>query len=269
MFTKSGQSISAVYGFTRKLAQFDELFPGYKKIAVFDSPGPTTRTASFPEYKMQRPSMPLNLRAEMLAIQEGCECLGATPLALPGVEADDLIASLVTLARSSAASEVVIVSTDKDLLQLVSPASAVTSVQVWNDHKKVFFDHDAVVEKLGVPPALIADLLAMVGDTVDNVPGIPGIGPKTAVKLLTEYGTLENVLANAPSMAKSKRQQALVEHAVQARVSKQLIQLMHDVMIDPEVLSSTQTCISSCDKDRLREFLTRYELNQLQKRLKL
>ncbi|KAL3931699.1 MAG: hypothetical protein SGPRY_001014, partial [Prymnesium sp.] len=268
--TSTGQPTSALYGVLRKMLELDAMFPEYTKFAVFDSPGPTFRAHIDSEYKQNRPKSPDGLMWQIERIREGCNYLGLSTFAHSGVEADDVIATLVASARASNAEDVVLVSSDKDLLHLCTAQSAKTRVQVWDDQKKTMLDHDAVVAKLGVPPPLIPDLLAMMGDTADNVAGIPGIGPKTAAKLLNEYGSLESVLAAAPTMKKSKRQQAILDFSDQTRISRELVELRHDVPLNVEKIFCAETPYKKKrDTAGLRAFLQKYELRQLQAQLKL
>jgi len=220
--SRQGEPAQALLGFCNKLVQLRDVFPGYRMLAVFDEGAPARRVEMLPEYKETRAPMPPALRSQMGHIREAAECLGVPTISRFGVEADDLIACAVALARSEGAAAVSIVTSDKDLLQLVSGDSGgdagaldATNVTVFDDRKKVLLDAAAVQAKHGVRPDQLVDLLALVGDASDNVPGVPGVGQKTAAKLLGEHGTLDAVLAAAPSMKKSKRRDALIAHAEQ------------------------------------------------------
>lgn len=267
MTTAVGEPTNALHGFCRKLVQFQTIFEGHRQVVVFDSPGRTFRSDLSAEYKENRTPMPTGLRKQIDLIREGCECLGVATFTVPGVEADDVIATLAACACASSAERVIVVSSDKDLLQLISADSAATSVRVWDDRKKALLDQQAVVEKLGVTPALICDFLALTGDSSDNVAGVPGVGPKTAAKLLNEHGSLEHVLAAAPSMKKSKRQQALVEFAARAREAKSLVELRSDVQLELDLVTSKPSGALVRDKARLRAFCERNELKQLMRQL--
>ena len=193
MATADGEQTHALHGFLMKLLDLQGRFPGYRMLVAFDRPEPTFRTAELPTYKQSRPAMPMPLRSQLQSMIEACALLGVPPVSYAGFEADDVIATCVSLASRRGASDVVIVSSDKDLLQLVSaapgaatdpaadaPADSETRVVVWNDQKKMELDDAAVEATFGVPPCLVGDLLALMGDASDEIPGVPGIGQKGA-----------------------------------------------------------------------------------------
>ncbi|SHK40154.1 5'-3' exonuclease [Thermocrinis minervae] len=188
--TKDGFPTSAIYGFLRALlAIMKEENPRYFAIC-FDHPAPTRRKEVFKEYKSKRPSMPDPLKLQIPVIKRFVDLLGIPRFEVEGYEADDLIASL-TLYSVERSFQVNIYSPDKDVLQLISE-----KVTVVNPMNNEVFDEKKVVEKFGVPPRLIPDYLALVGDKTDNVEGIKGIGPKGALKLLETFGSVENILQN-------------------------------------------------------------------------
>lgn len=259
MSTVSGQPTHALHGFCTKLLDLNTRFPDHRMLVAFDLPEQTFREAAYPSYKAQRPPMPMPLRPQIEAMKEVCALLDAPPLSAPGFEADDVIATCVAAAREHGASDVVIVSPDKDLLQLVaSSAHAPTRVTVWNDMKKLSFDDAAVHAKHGVPPCRMADLLALMGDASDNVPGVPGVGAKIAAKLLAEHGDLHGVLHAATStMRPSKRRSALVEHAESVVRARELVQLSVDAPLDRSLLCGGPLRF---DHAQLPAFLQSWEL---------
>lgn len=210
-------------------------------------------------------------------IREAAECFGVPTLSQYGTEADDLIATAVARARTDGVSNVCVVSSDKDLLQLVTPSGGgtwsgvpigSTNVTVFDDRKKLMLDAAAVRHKFnGVEPAQVVDFLALVGDASDNVPGIPGIGPKTAAALLVQFGSLENVLAAAPTMKKSKRRDALIEYGDVARLGKQLVVLNSDMDDVPSALLRGLPPLHPADLPHLRPFLQDNGFLQLETRL--
>ncbi len=189
--TSRGEPTGAVYGvinmLRRLLAEYDP-----RHIAVvFDAPGKTFRDALYPEYKAHRPPMPDALGAQIAPLHEIIEALGVPLLMIEGVEADDVIGTLATAARA-AGMDTVVSTGDKDLAQLVS--EHVTLFDTMTDTR---YDRQAVIAKFGVPPERMVDYLALIGDTSDNIPGVPGVGPKTAAKWLAEYGSLDRLVAHA------------------------------------------------------------------------
>ena len=209
-------------------------------------------------------------------IREAAECFGVSTISQYGIEADDLIATAVSRARNEGLADVCVVSSDKDLLQLITSHhdcststafGASTNVTVFDDRKKLLLDAAAVRAKYhGVDPAQLVDLFALVGDISDNVPGIPGIGPKTAAKLILEYGSLEAVLEAAPSMKKSKRRDALIEFSEMARLAKRLILLDNEVDVESQSLRGLRPA-HPVDLPDLRPFLQHHGFVQLERRL--
>ena len=186
-----GQPTGAIQGVLNMLRRLQKDYPADYSACVFDAKGKTFRDDWYPEYKAHRPSMPDDLRAQIEPLHEAVAAFGWNILMIDGVEADDVIGTLAQQATRGGAR--CIVSTgDKDLTQLVN-----SQVQLINTMSNETLDEAGVLAKFGVPPARIVDYLTLVGDTVDNVPGVTKCGPKTAVKWLTEYGTLDNLVANA------------------------------------------------------------------------
>jgi len=188
--TSSGFPTGAIYGFLRSiLAILKTEKPNYMAIA-FDLPAPTQRKLAYSEYKSQRPPTPDPLKVQIPVIKELINLLGVKLLEMPGYEADDLIAYLTQKAKKEGF-KVKIYSPDKDVLQLVEGNQAV----VINPISEEVFDENKVIEKFGVPPQKLADYLALVGDKTDNIEGVKGVGPKTAINLINTFGSVESILA--------------------------------------------------------------------------
>jgi len=188
--TSSGFPTGAIYGFLRSiLAILKTEKPNYMAIA-FDLPAPTQRKLAYSEYKSQRPPTPDPLKVQIPVIKELINLLGIKLLEMPGYEADDLIAYLTQKAKKEGF-RVKIYSPDKDVLQLVEGSQVV----VINPISEEVFDENKVIEKFGVPPQKLADYLALVGDKTDNIEGVKGVGPKTAINLINTFGSVENILA--------------------------------------------------------------------------
>ncbi|HEY7852623.1 MAG TPA: 5'-3' exonuclease H3TH domain-containing protein, partial [Caulobacteraceae bacterium] len=186
---------------------------------VFDHSEKTFRNKLYPDYKAHRPPAPDDLVPQFALVREATRAFGVSCLELPGYEADDLIAAYCCHARDFGG-EVVIVSSDKDLMQLVGDR-----VSMLDTMKNLRIGRAEVIEKFGVPPEKVVDVQALCGDAVDNVPGAPGIGIKTASALITEYGDLDSLLARAGEVKQDKRRQTLIDFADQIRLSRQLVTL--------------------------------------------
>jgi len=186
---------------------------------VFDHSEKTFRNALYDQYKAHRPPPPEDLIPQFPLVREATRAFGVPSLELPGYEADDLIAAYATKVRD-AGGEVVIISSDKDLMQLVGDR-----VFMLDTMKNVLIGREQVIEKFGVPPEKVVDVQALCGDAVDNVPGAPGIGIKTAALLINEYGDLDTLLARAGEVKQQKRRETLIEYADQIRLSRELVRL--------------------------------------------
>ena len=190
------------------------------------------------------------------------DAFGYANLQVAGYEADDVIASATRRAREHGI-EVMVVTGDRDLFQLIEPGVRVMATSRGITETKVY-DHDAVVDRYGIPPALVPDFVGLKGDTSDNIPGVPGIGDKTATQLLQEYGDLEGVLANVDSISGAKRKQNLTEHAEDARISKQLATAIRDLDVDVDF---DALLAREPDRSRLREIFREFELRDPLERL--
>lgn len=223
--TSKGLPTNAIYGFAN---MFKKVLSGKtpeRGAVIFDSPGKTFRAEKYPDYKSHRPKMDPELRAQLPWIDKLVLAHKFPLLRVPGYEADDIIATLVKQANA-ADMEVHIISGDKDFAQLISP-----SVRMVDTLRDVVYTPDLVRKKWGVPPEQFVDWQAMVGDTSDNIPGVPGIGAKGAAQLLERFGDLENVLANTDKL-KGRQKSNLIEFADQARLSFELATLDKDVVLD-------------------------------------
>lgn len=253
-----GLPTNAVYGFTsilRRLARERE--PKYLAIA-FDTKGPVFRHDMYADYKANRPPMPEDLAAQIPYIRRTAEAFGILALEQGDQEADDLIASAAAWAVAQR-HEVVVVSGDKDLLQLVSP-----KIRVWEPMKNAELDAAAVAAKYGVGPERLLDFFALVGDSSDNVPGVPGIGPKTAAKFIGEYGTLEKLYEAAPGLKKSKMVESLLAHRDMAFLSRDLVRLNEQAQV-PRDLEAYRW--PGPDAAALRELWAELEFHSLLKEL--
>ena len=227
-----GVPVGAVYGYTTmlwKLAEDLHKADGPTHLAVIlDKAGTSFRNDLYDQYKANRPPPPEDLVPQFPLIRDATRAFSLPCIEEDALEADDLIASYAR-AASLRGWDVTIVSSDKDLMQLVGRcAEGGGRIDMLDTMKSARIDVAEVIEKFGVPPEKVGDVLALMGDSVDNVPGIRGIGPKTATRLIQEYGDLEATLAAAPEMKPSKLRESLIEQADMARLSRQLVQLKED-----------------------------------------
>ena len=267
-----GVPVGAVYGYTTmlwKLADDLHKADGPTHLAVIlDASSQSFRNEIYADYKANRPPPPEDLKPQFPLIRDATRAFSLPCIEELGLEADDLIASYAH-AATMRGWKVTIVSSDKDLMQLVGPASdhgrvGGGNVDMLDTMKNLRIDIPEVIEKFGVPPKLVGDVLALMGDAVDNVPGIRGIGPKTATKLIQEHGSLEAALAAAPDMKPSKLRDSLIEQADMARLSRVLVQLKEDCAL-PVPLDDFK--LGATPPDPLAAFLTEHGFNSLLKRL--
>jgi len=228
--TSKGLPTNATYGFTTMLRKLLEDEKPEHVAVLFDPPGKTLRHGEYAEYKANRPKMDDDLAVQLPYIRRVCEALRMPVVEVPGYEADDVIATLARQALERGF-QVVVVSADKDLLQLVTD-----DVLVLNPGREgsgqARFDRKAVEEKWGVPPERIVDVLALVGDSVDNVPGVPGIGDKGARDLVREFGPVESVLEHTNEVKRAAYREGLKSHREAALLSKQLVTLRADAPVE-------------------------------------
>jgi DNA polymerase-1 len=257
-----GLQLNAVFGFCNMLWKLlRDMKPEDKPThlaVVFDLSERTFRTEMYPDYKAHRPDPPDDLRPQFPLIRDAVAAFDLPCLEQQGYEADDLIATYVREACEAGATAT-IVSSDKDLMQLVS--DGVIMFDTMKDRK---IGRAEVVEKFGVPPEKVVEVQALIGDSTDNVPGVPGIGVKTAAQLIGEYGDLETLLKHAPEIKQDKRRQALIEHAEKARLSKKLVTLDDRVKLDVPI---GDLAVHEPDHKRLVAFLKAMEFNSLTRRV--
>ncbi len=263
-----GTPVGAVYGYTTmlwKLADDLNKADGPTHLAVIlDKSSKSFRNDLYDKYKANRPPPPEDLVPQFPLIRDATRAFSLPLIEEENVEADDMIASYAR-AATLRGWDVTIVSSDKDLMQLVGKCSdGGGCIDMLDTMKNQRIDIPEVVEKFGVLPELVGDVLALMGDAVDNVPGIRGIGPKTATKLIQEHGSLEAALAAAPTMKPSKMQESLIEQAEMARLSRQLVALREDC---PLPIAIEDFKLGTIPPDPLAEFLTRHGFTSLLKRL--
>ncbi|MGB6290716.1 MAG: 5'-3' exonuclease H3TH domain-containing protein, partial [Desulfobulbales bacterium] len=254
--TANGLPTHAAYGFTNILLRvIKEKSPEFLAVA-FDAKGPNFRHEMYPDYKANRPPMPDDLAVQIPYIKKIVEAHNIHTMEEQGVEADDLIASA---ARKLAALgyKVIVVSGDKDLLQLVND-----DIILWDPMKDVFMDQDGVKKKYNVLPDNLLDLFALTGDKSDNIPGVPGIGPKSAEKLINEYGSLDKLYENLDSLKKSKMKDNLESHKNDAFLSRELIDLKEDLDISKNI---DDYRLPAPDTDKLKKLYTELEFTRLMK----
>jgi DNA polymerase-1 len=248
-----GEPTGAIFGMTNMLRKLLAEYDPPLIAVVFDAKGETFREQIFADYKANRPPMPDELTAQVEAVHEITRALGLPLLMVEGVEADDVIATLA--ARATAAGMDVLISTgDKDMTQLVN--DHVTLINTMTD---AVYDREAVREKFGVPPEGIVDYLALIGDTVDNIPGVPKVGPKTAAKWLNEYGSLDGVIAHADEV-QGKVGENLRASLTQLPMSRELATVKRDVAFEQ---SPQELQRRPADVAKLRELYTRFEFQSL------
>src|ERR1700748_1515561 len=257
-----GLQVNAVLGFCNMLWKLLRDMPEDNKpthlAIIFDKSEITFRNKLYPDYKAHRPPAPDDLIPQFPLIREAVRAFDLPCLEQAGFEADDLIATYVRIACERGATAT-IVSSDKDLMQLVT--DCVTMYDTMKDRR---IGIPEVIEKFGVPPEKVVEVQALAGDSTDNVPGVPGIGIKTAAQLIVEYGDLETLLQRAGELKQRKRREGLIEHADKARISRQLVLL--DDKVDLEV-PLDELAVHEPDARKLIAFLKAMEFSTLTKRV--
>src|SRR3954449_3086840 len=257
-----GLQVNAVLGFCNMLWKLLREMPPDNQpthlAIVFDKSEITFRNKLYPDYKAHRPPAPDDLIPQFALIREAVRAFDLPCLEQVGFEADDLIATYVRLACERGATAT-IVSSDKDLMQLVT--DCVTMYDTMKDRR---IGIPEVIEKFGVPPEKVVEVQALAGDSTDNVPGVPGIGVKTAAQLIVEYGDLETLLLRAGEIKQPKRRESLIEHAEKARISRQLVLL--DDKVDLEV-PLNELAVHEPDPRKLIAFLKAMEFSTLTRRV--
>src|SRR5438094_9490027 len=252
--TRQGVPTNAVYGFTTMLLRaIREGSPTHLAVA-FDEEAKAKRSEIYSAYKATRGAPPEDLSPQFPLVRRVLEALRVPAIGFPGYEADDVIATLARRARAQGW-EVVIVSGDKDLMQLV-----VNGIRCYDSIYEKWYGPEEVEAKWGVPPQQVADLLALTGDKIDNIPGVPGVGEKTAAGLLKEFGTLENVLANAGAVKKPKLRENLLASLDSVRRGRQLISLYEELPLPVQLEDLERKAV---DEPRARKLFTELEFVRL------
>jgi DNA polymerase-1 len=263
--TSRGVPTNAIFGFASMLVKIVTDYGVCPTIVVWDA-GNSGRTELYSEYKSQRRSRPDLLKQQWPAMEPLVEAFGYRNVKVEGYEADDVIASLAEQAlRAEPPVPVTIVTGDRDVFQLIDPAG---TVQVMATSRGItdtkIYDRQAVIDRYGLEPELIPDFYGLKGDTSDNIPGVPGIGDKTASELLQAYGSLEGVLSHVEDISGPKRKQSLLDNAENARLSKQLATIVREVEIDFDIAAEAAR---EPDRSRIREVFREYELRDPLRRL--
>src|SRR3954453_22513140 len=249
---RHGTPAGAVYGYTTmlwKLAGDLSRADGPTHMAVIlDASEHTHRNEMYDQYKAHRPPPPEALVPQFPLIRVATRAFSIPCIEEEGLEADDIIACY-TMAARAAGGKVTIVSSDKDLMQLIDEDAGIDMLDTMNDRR---IGREQVLEKFGVPPEKVGDVLALMGDSVENVPGVPGIGPKTASQLIQAFGDLDTVLASTDQITKPKLKQSLIDHADNARLSRELVRLVCDAPL-PEPLEDL--ALKGIPPEPLKEFL--------------
>lgn len=250
----SGTPVGAVYGFINMTLKLLGSSHADHVAVIFDAGRKTFRNEIYPEYKAHRPAPPEDLIPQFPLVREATHALNLPAIELAGFEADDLIATYCKAARAQGM-EVVIISSDKDLMQLIGDG-----VSMYDGMKNKTIGRDQVIEKFGVGPERVRDVLALIGDSSDNIPGVPGIGPKTAAELITQFGDFEGVLAGTASIKQAKRRETIEQNIDKARLSYELIGLKDDV---PLPLPLSELVVKAEQSKHLIPFLTQMGFKSL------
>jgi len=254
----AGQPTNAIYGFVKMLAKMRESVQPTHLMVVWDGGLSATRVADLPEYKAQRPEMPDDLRPQFDGIVGYLQAAGVASFRRDGVEADDYIACLARHA-AAAGMAVVIASADKDFMQLVSPGVGLLNP---NDKSETVWTQEQVRAKTGVEPAQIVDWLGLMGDSVDNIPGVPGVGPKTAADLLNRFGSVAGIYARLAEVKSEKLREALRVSAAAVQRNLKLVRLQDDLTCD---FSLAELTGKPADAGRLAELFRQWGFNGMLK----
>ncbi|HET8564540.1 MAG TPA: 5'-3' exonuclease H3TH domain-containing protein, partial [Candidatus Binatia bacterium] len=262
LVTSSGQVTNAVYGFTAMLIKLmaDEC-PG-AVVVCFDKGAPQFRLDRYADYKAGRAETPDLFRQQLPLIREVLETLRIPIVEIEGYEADDLLATLTRRCREEG-SEVVIVTGDRDILQLVRDGVSVIMTRR-GISDTIRYDHSTVLERYGVAPEKWTDFVALKGETSDNLPGIPGVGDKTAAQLVNKYGDIEQIIGHADELS-PKLRDALKAHAAQVRINKELGRLLDELPLD---IDAANIRLEPWDEEAVRKLFTSLEFRTLHERLK-
>lgn len=261
--TSTGQPTNAIFGFASMLVKILTEHGVQPTIVVWDA-GLSGRKEVSPDYKAQRASRPDLLKEQWPHFAPLVDAFGYKNVSVEGYEADDVIASIAERAREKGI-PTTIVTGDRDAFQLIDPAGLVTVMATSRGITETkLYDHQAVIDRYGIPPELIPDFYGLKGDTSDNIPGVPGIGDKTASQLLQQWGDLEGVLSHIDEISGAKRKENLARHADDARISKRLATIQRDVPVDVDVEHELGR---EPDRSKLREVFREFELREPLRRL--
>lgn len=258
MTNPDGVPVNAVYGFTQMMLKMLNDYHAPYMAVIFDAARHNFRNDIYEDYKANRDDPPDDLIPQFKLVRDATEAFDIPAIELEGYEADDLIATYTKLAKAQG-KKVVIVSSDKDLMQLIDD-----DVRMLDPMKGKFMTEKDVIEKFGVTPDKVVDVQSLAGDSVDNVPGVPGIGVKTAAQLINEFGSLEELLDRAGEIKQNKRRESLIEHRESAEISKRLVALDADVAV-PVGLEEFKT--HDPEKPKLMAFLQEHAFNSIITRL--
>jgi DNA polymerase I len=263
--TSTGEPTNAIFGFASMLVKIVTEYGVSPTVVAWDA-GTSGRTEMFAEYKAQRRSRPDLLKQQWPQMEPLVEAFGYRNVKVEGFEADDVIATLAERAlRAEPPVPVTIVTGDRDVFQLIDPQGLVQVMATARGITETkVYDRQAVIDRYGIAPEQIPDFYGLKGDTSDNIPGVPGIGDKTASELLQSFGSLEAVLESIEQIKGAKRKQNLIEHAEDARVSKRLATVQRDVEVDFDISAAAA---GEPDRSRLREVFRRFELRDPLRRL--
>jgi len=259
--TSRGVPTNAIFGFASMLVKILTEYGPRTTLVVWDA-GMSGRDEISEDYKAGRRERPDLLAEQWPHMQPLVEAFGYRNIKVPGYEADDVIATLATRAREEGI-DVMIVTGDRDTFQLVEGGVKVMATSRGITETKVY-DRETVIERYGIPPELIPDFYGLKGDTSDNIPGVPGIGDKTAATLLQTYGDLEGVLSSIDKISGAKRKENLTNHAEDARVSKVLATMQRDLDLDCD---PSELVLAPPDRSQLREMFRKFEFRALLNRI--
>ena len=262
--TSTGVPTNAIFGFASMLVKILTDYGPKATVVVWDA-GDTGRKQLYADYKAQRTTRPDLLKEQWPALEPLVDAFGYKNLRVQGYEADDVIASIVERARlQDPPVPVMVVTGDRDAYQLVDDGTVkiMTTSRGITDTR--VYDREGVIDRYGIPPELVPDFIGLKGDTSDNIPGVPGIGDKTAAELLQRFGSLEEVLTHVDEISGAKRKQNLIEHAEAARISKQLATAKRDIPVELDLASYVS---EAPDRSKLRETFRTYELREPLRRL--
>ncbi len=262
--TSTGVTTNAIFGFASMLVKILTDYGPKATVVVWDA-GSSGRKEVYADYKAQRSTRPDLLKEQWPHFEPLVDAFGYRNLSVKGYEADDVIASIVERARQAEPPiPVMVVTGDRDAYQLVDDGVRIMTTSRGITDTRVY-DRQGVLDRYGIPPELVPDFIGLKGDTSDNIPGVPGIGDKTAAELLQRFGSLENVLDSVDQISGAKRKQNLVEHADAARVSKQLATAQREIPLGD--LDLAQFVSSEPDRSRLRDVFREFELREPLRRL--